>query len=687
MKKLIVITSLFLSLLSLCGCDCKHMMVVDSGIAATCTEDGISEGRHCELCGKVFVEQTIVPKLGHNIVTIPGIEPTCTQEGLTAGCYCSNCGEVFVKQEKIPAKQHSIVVDDGIEPTCAHYGLTKGCHCSCCGEVFVKQEKIAKKDHIVVVDKRVEATCTSTGLTEGSHCKECGEVLEEQEVIPMKEHNVVYQEGYEPTKTSVGLTDGAYCKDCGTILKKQEVIPMITKKTITFTADSNKGFIVGLPSQTVYQKETTKSVSAFGKFGYKFIGWSNGSTERDLVITVSEDETIEALFVDDQYKMPLININTENKKSITSKEEWVKCDVSTSLCEEKYVVTGLTGKIKGRGNSTWGMPKKPYKFKLDEKANILGLGKAKNWVLLANYCDPSGIRNSLALNCGKMMDDIKNETTDCVLVEVVLNGKYLGVYNLVEQIEINKNRVDITKDSPLDDTGFIVEMDGRAPDEGVKDKDYFVMYGREYAIKDPDTDDELTEGQMSFIKKYFYDCYGALTSNNYENVKKFIDVDTFASNYIIQELFKSVDVGWLSFYFYKDAGGKLCNGPLWDFDISTGNCNYNYYSTCTDNLFAKGSNVWFNLLLSYPEFRNLVSEKVVTSSDLLRKCINDTIEDAYNSTEGFYRNFNTWKTIGTYVWPNPDEIVNIKTWEGNVEYVRDWLLESLSFIEQTYSPA
>ncbi len=168
-----------------------HTPVVDEGKEATCTDSGLTEGSHCETCGEVLVEQTVINALGHTPVVDEGKDATCTDSGLTEGSHCETCGEVLVEQTVIDALGHTPVVDEGKEATCTDSGLTEGCHCETCGEVLVEQTVIDALGHTPVVDEGKDATCTDSGLTEGSHCEVCGEVLVEQTVIDALGHSFV----------------------------------------------------------------------------------------------------------------------------------------------------------------------------------------------------------------------------------------------------------------------------------------------------------------------------------------------------------------------------------------------------------------------------------------------------------------------------------------------------------------
>jgi len=471
---------------------------------------------------------------------------------------------------------------------------------------------------------------------------------------------------------------------CIVLVACDDTQPFSTKKTITFLVENDNGYIVGESTQKVKKNSDTQEVYVMPNFGYRFVSWSNGSTSNPISFKVEEDTTLTAILEETDSTYPVISINTENNAAIDSKENWVKCSISTSYTDEEYQITDAEAKIKGRGNSTWGMPKKPYKFKFSSKTDMFGMGKAKNWVLLANYCDPSSLRNGLAFSIGKTMKEIKKETSDYIFVEVVLNGEYLGVYQLCEQIEVHSKRVNIDDDTTKEDTGYILELDFRIVNEGIEDVDYFVVNGRYYAVKDPDPDDTLTQDQMTFIKDYVSKANTALYSSDYNEILKYIDVDTFAASYIVEELFNNVDVGGASFYLYKDAGGKLCSGPIWDFDISAGNSDYVPSAINPNTIYAGSANEWYRELLKYKDFKDLVASKLEKYEDDIIDAIENVTDSALQNIASYERNYLKWQTIGIYVWPNSQDLVDIKTWEGQVEYVKTWLLDSLEYLIDYY---
>ena len=144
-----------------------------------------------------------------------------------------------------------------------------------------------------------------------------------------------------------------------------------------------------------------------------------------------------------KYQVARIDIAVDGGKEVTSKqkEDYLDCTIKVEADTAAWNFEGR-GRIRGRGNSTWEWyPKKPYRIKLDKKASLLGLDEDKDWVLLANYRDPTHLMNTFVFEMGAGLG--MPFTNHSRYVEVTINGDYKGLYQLTEQVEQGKNRVNI----------------------------------------------------------------------------------------------------------------------------------------------------------------------------------------------------------------------------------------------------
>lgn len=275
--------------------------------------------------------------------------------------------------------------------------------------------------------------------------------------------------------------------------------------------------------------------------------------------------------------------------------------------------------IRGRGNSSWGQDKKPYKIKLDKKQDFFGMGKSKHWVLLANSFDPTLLRNSLSLWLGNQVG--MPFTPQFVFADVVMNGKYLGSYYLAEQVRIEKARADLPElteemtEEPDIWGGYLLALHPYEKDPA-EDK-FITAHGVDMLHDAPsfaaDGGDYQNDAQRDYIRAYVQKAEDAVFSGDFEEADALLDLESAADYWWMQEICQNLDAyRTSSTYLYKkqyeDDGteGKLYFGPVWDFDYAWGNV---LAGVADPAGFQHAQMEWTKELFCMPNFVKLVKER------------------------------------------------------------------------------
>lgn len=343
---------------------------------------------------------------------------------------------------------------------------------------------------------------------------------------------------------------------------------------------------------------------------------ANNFSEPVVYAVIAEDgtKTNYTVTVTNQLpRLPSVYINTASGAPILDKESYVTStikieDLDTYFSSDVSVTTA--GKVKGRGNSTWAKPKKPYRIKLDSKASLLGMNSHKDWVLLADYFDKTLLRNITAFEISRIAEI--SWTPTAISVEFYLNGKYQGVYTLTEQVKVSEERFDIDLVSSSDNSGealtggYFLELDFHF-DEPYR----FKTDGQKLPImfKDPE---KPTAEQYAYVRDFFNNAERVLYSDNFKNqeegYRKYIDIESFIDYYIVQELAKNVDGNMRgSCYLALRRNGKIEQPLVWDFDLAFGNADYitteqGASSYDWDGWYIKTCSPWFDRFFEDPAF-------------------------------------------------------------------------------------
>ena len=365
-----------------------------------------------------------------------------------------------------------------------------------------------------------------------------------------------------------------------------------------------------------------------------------------------------------------------------------------------------TGEVKGRGNYTWTLDKKPYQIKLDGSKPVLGMAKAKTWILLANHADASLMRNKVAYDLGASLG--LHGSPDSRWVDLRINGQYRGNYLITEKVEVKANRVELT--SPQ---GILAELDhrGDGTQPGYPAEDYWFHSATSdstFTLKDaksdiPDKDEAPlpadTQAGWDDMKATINELDRLLYQSNpdWNAISAIIDVDSFIKYYFVFEMGENPEITQSSIYFYKDGpGSKLFAGPVWDFDSALGNYDKSepygadYRSEYVKNakaLRGKG-NGWMTELFRNQKFveraNQLWTESIGYHVSQLPSKIDEYKTTVNDSAEN---NFDKWDILGkpTLFGQQPPQGHDyLPTYAGEVSYLKTWVTNRSTMLQKLY---
>lgn len=357
--------------------------------------------------------------------------------------------------------------------------------------------------------------------------------------------------------------------------------------------------------------------------------------------------------------------------------------------------------IEVRGQTSQMFPKKQYGFEFqddegnDKDVSIFGLPAESDWVLNGPYSDKTLMRNYLAFEFSNRIGRYASRTK---FVEVFLNTNvdktikaqhYVGVYLLIEKIKRGKERVAIQSlksmhNKPPEITGgYILKIDKTDSQETF----FYTRRGTYLAHVYP-KGREMSHTQKVWIQNYMSNFETALAGSKFKDPKhgyaKYIDVDSFIDHFIINELFKNTDGFRLSAYMYKDRGGKLTAGPVWDFNFSMGNTVFhNGWETDSWLIYTNPVPFWWDRLLSDETFKQKLVKKWKTlrKNELATSTILGEIDrTAEYLSEAQKRNFQRWRVLGHSLFGNPGP--GRPTYQGEVDEMKTWLQTRLQWMDK-----
>lgn len=396
--------------------------------------------------------------------------------------------------------------------------------------------------------------------------------------------------------------------------------------------------------------------------------------------------------------LPLLRIATQNGVAITSKEDYVLGDFELLDADGQRQAAG-TLEIRGRGNSTWNYPKKPYRVKLTSSTALLGMPANRHWVLLANYLDKTLVRTEVAFEMSRRAG--LAWTPRSVQVVVELNGEYSGVYMLTEHVRIGSQRVAIPElgqgdtDPNAITGGYLMEVDHW------QGEDYCRRTNRGVWLCFANPETLLEPGwvqQRAYIDDYIdaleNALYGPQFADPATGYAAYIDVDSAVDFYLVHELFKNVDSNFFSSVFmYKKRGGKLTFGPVWDFDLAAGNAQWarfgfydgadptGWHTRRQDTRTANTSTNWYARLFADPAFAQKVRTRWVELKDAGAI---DGLLDFVDRRAAWLslvqvRNFERWPVLDTVLTPDLSPVLG--PYPLHVDAMKSWLRARIDWID------
>ena len=364
-----------------------------------------------------------------------------------------------------------------------------------------------------------------------------------------------------------------------------------------------------------------------------------------------------------------LDIQTEGGVPILLKDDKVPATVRIDGAADPAHNLLANAEISGRGNSTWGMPKKPYKIKFDTKTIVLGMPAAKSWAVLANYSDKTLLRNALAFCLSYKLG--LEYSPHSRFAELTMNGEYLGLYQITNKTDEVEKAVEKAQLSHAGDA-FVLEMDER------RDGDFwfFSRFGIPYVVGMDSSPEQAAdiERWVTGVEQTLIDMSA---SGDISGLQADFDVESFIDLYLINEFLRNNDGFWSSTYVYRlGAGQPLTFGPVWDFDIAAGNIDYNDNDS-TEGWWTRNMSRYYPYLARDPNFSTHVAARWAYLSSQMPR-LRQFIARSAAIDAAQQRNFARWPILDLYVWPNA---VVTGSYAGEIDYLDQWLEKRAAWMD------
>lgn len=367
--------------------------------------------------------------------------------------------------------------------------------------------------------------------------------------------------------------------------------------------------------------------------------------------------------------LPILYIVTDNNRRISKKESYVGAN---------YILDEFYGKckIRGHGNTTWvtrELYKKPYLLNLDKPAPLAGLQSGKKWILMANTADKSLLRNFYAENLAKNVWNNFKWTPSSRFITLIVNGKYSGLYELTEKVEMENGRL-----AEVCGVGsFLACVNSRMD----KEYNFISDNGVKFSIRSPEAKKYVYVSWHKILQSFEDKIYSGLDWTDSE-LGKYLDLDSFVDWFLINDFSKNHDARFQAscFMYYNSVSQKLHMGPAWDFDLAFGNIAWDNCEE-TDGFWVC-TNSWYEQLWKLEKFRKSVKKRWNEKKQFLASSDEWLEQQSLLLKNAIDLNNRIYPAFGKRQWPHTKGWKDRKSHKMEIEYFSNWLKNRYAWYDE-----
>lgn len=429
----------------------------------------------------------------------------------------------------------------------------------------------------------------------------------------------------------------------------------------------------------------------------------DANVKYDIIFLRSDN--LPSVFVrTDSGSMEYIHENKEN-------EETGSIEIITIDGNIEY--SGGLSKISGRGNTTWELIKKPYSIKLQEEKPLLGMESGDKWYLLAGFREGAKLNEKVAFDIAELIG--LNYSPQCTWIDLYLNGEYAGIYLLSESVSVGQGRVDITdlekenkkKNPNIEEAdtfeangmkGYIINNGDNISGGYFFEKDFPLYWVEEnagfttsrnnvFTIKSPQ---HASREQIEYLSQYVQHIDDMLNGGNTE-YRNYIDFESFARKFIVDEIALSFDVNVTSMFYYKEMNDDLLYaGPVWDFDGAFGEGNDEWQEGCWINYEYSSIYPFRNDELTLNWYAKLYDDEVFRSKaiDLYRDIlpgIQEILETKIDTYADYIRKSVELDQIRWDYQLSDESPGHYAEFDNNVKYLKFFLAKRINYLNERWN--